>query len=69
MAAPDYAHDLKSFDRGRRVLMVWKPRVGRIIRFEATMVCFNNVFRYFDVRCFVSWDSIPSHCNRRMALE
>jgi hypothetical protein len=59
MAAADHPHDLKSLDGGRRCSHRLKTADGMDHPFEATVAA-SVMFRYFDVRCFVSCGNLPS---------
>jgi hypothetical protein len=60
MEAADHPHDLKSLDGGRRCSHRLKTAGGTDHPFEATVAASMMLFRYFDVRCFVSCGNLLS---------
>ncbi len=60
---PDHSHDLKPLMVAVTVFMAWKPRVGFMTRFNAPWCASMMLFRYFDVRRPLSFDSWPSREN------
>ena len=56
LSSPDHAHNLEALDGPRGCLHRLKPRVGLMTCFNAPWSASMMFFRYFKVRCLVSFE-------------
>jgi len=57
VTSADHPHDLEALDRSACCLHRLEAACGPDHPLECTMICFNDVVQYFDVRWFVSYAS------------